>query len=113
MQKATIGAAILVGLIVFAPTPQYLAGVQVIATSEHRLAAVILLVLAAAIVNVAVVWIFLAAYLAAPARTKSHLARASTWVDWVKAHSELVIRTILAIVGVFLVISGAVGLSSS
>jgi hypothetical protein len=70
-----------------------------------------LLVLPAAVVNVAVVWLFLAAYLAAPDRVKAHLAKAKTWVDWVKAHSDLVIRTVLSIAGLFLVISGALGLS--
>jgi Sap, sulfolipid-1-addressing protein len=113
MQKASIGGAIVVGVLVFAPTPQYLAGLQGIASAEKRLAVAVLLVLGAAVVNVAVVWLFLAAYLAAPDRTKAHLAKASTWVDWVKSHSDLIIRIVLAIVGVALVISGATGLASS
>lgn len=113
MQKAGVGGAIVVGVLVFAPTPQYLAGLQGIASAEHRIAAAILLVLGAAVVNVAVVWVFLAAYLAAPDRTKAHLARANTWVDWVKNHSDPIIRIILVIVGTALVISGATGLASS
>jgi hypothetical protein len=113
MQKASVGGAVVVGVLVFAPTPQYLAGLQGIASAEHRIAVAILLVLAAAIVNVAVVWVFLAAFLAAPDRTKAHLDKASTWVDWVKDHSNLIIRAILAIAGAALVISGATGLASS
>jgi Sap, sulfolipid-1-addressing protein len=113
MQKASVGGAIVVGVLVFAPGPQYLAGVQGIASAQHRLAFAVLLVLGAAVVNVAVVWLFLAAYLAAPDRTKAHLAKASTWVDWVKSHSDPIIRIVLAIVGVALVISGATGLASS
>ena len=113
MQKASIGAAVVLGLLIFAPGPQYLAGLQAIATTEHGLAAGVLLVLGAAVVNVAVVLVFLAAYLAAPERTKSHLDKASTWVDWVKSHSDVIIRTVLAILGVYLVISSATGLASS
>jgi hypothetical protein len=57
----------------------------------------------------AVVWLFLAA----PDRAKSHLAKANTWVTWVKSHGDLVIRIILTVVGAALVISGATGLASS
>jgi hypothetical protein len=112
MEKAGVGGAIVVGVLIFAPTIQYLGGLQIIATAEHRVAAAVLWILLAAVVNVALVWLFLAAYLAAPDRTKAHLARASTWVDWVKRHSELIIRIVLSVVGVYLVISGATGLAS-
>jgi arginine exporter protein ArgO len=111
MQRAGIGGAILVGVLVFAPTVQYLGGLQVIATAEHRVAAAVLWILLAAVVNVALVWLFLIAFLANPRRTKAHLDRANTWVDWVKAHSEVVIRVVLLIVGVYLVINGAIGLT--
>jgi arginine exporter protein ArgO len=113
MQKAGVGGAIVVGVLVFAPTVQYLAGLQVIATSERRVAAAVLWVLLAAVVNVALVWLFLAAYLANPARTKRHLEKANTWVDWVKAHSDVIIRIVLAVVGVYLVINGAHGLAAN
>jgi hypothetical protein len=113
METAGVGGAIVVGVLIFAPTIQYLAGLQAIATAEHRLAIAVLLILLAAVINVALVWLFLAAYLAAPERTKAHLAKASTWVDWVKDHSEILIRIILTAVGLYLVISGATGLASS
>jgi arginine exporter protein ArgO len=87
MQNAGVGGAVVVGVLVFAPTVQYLGGLQIITTAEHRLAAAVLWVLLAAVVNVALVWLFLAAFLAAPDRTKAHLAKANTWVDWVKSHS--------------------------
>jgi arginine exporter protein ArgO len=112
MQKGGVGGAIVVGVLVFAPTVQYLGGLQIIATSEHRVAAAVLWVLLAAIVNVALVWLFLAAYLANPGRTKTHLDKASTWVDWVKAHGDLIVRIVLAVVGLYLVVNGAHGLAS-
>jgi arginine exporter protein ArgO len=100
-------------MVIFVPTVQYLAGLQIIATAERGLAAAILWVLLAAVVNVAIVWIFLTAYLAAPGRTKRHLDKASTWVDWVKAHSDLIVRIVLAVAGLYLVISGIHGLTSA
>jgi hypothetical protein len=67
MERAGIGGAILVGVVIFAPTVQYLGGLEIIATAEHRLAAAVLWVLLAAVVNVALVWLFLIAFLANPA----------------------------------------------
>lgn len=109
MERAGIGGAILVGVVIFAPTLQYLGGLEIIATAEHRVAAAVLWVLLAAVVNVALVWLFLIAFLANPRRTKSHLDKANTWVDWVKAHRDLVIRIVLAVAGLYLVINGAYG----
>jgi hypothetical protein len=111
MGRAGVGGAIVVGVLIFAPTVQYVAGLQVIATAERGVAAAVLWILLAAVVNVALVWLFLIAYLANPRRTKAHLARASTWVDRVKAHRDLVIRVVLIVVGGYLVINGAVGLT--
>jgi len=64
VQKGGTGGAIVVGVLVFAPTAQHLGGLQTIATAEHRVAAAILWVLLPAFVNVALVWLFLAAHLA-------------------------------------------------
>jgi arginine exporter protein ArgO len=71
----------------------------------------VLWILLAAVVNAALVWLFLIAFLANPRRTKAHLDKANTWVDWVKAHRDLVIRVVLVVVGVYFVINGAVGLT--
>ena len=113
METAGAGGAVVVGVLIFAPSVQYLAGVQAITTAEHQVAVAILLILGAAVINVSLVWIFLIAYLAAPDRTKAYLGKASTWVDWVKRHSNLVLRIILTAVGVYLVVSGGTGLAST
>jgi hypothetical protein len=39
-------------------------------------------------------------------RTQSHLTRAKNWIVWVKNHRDIVVRSVLAIVGVYLVING-------
>lgn len=113
MEGAEVGGAIVVGVLIFAPGVQYLAGVEGIASAEPRIAIALLLILAAAVVNVALAWIFLAAFLRAPDRTQTHLTRANNWIGWVKDHRDVVLRSILSIVGVYLVINGAVGLASN
>ena len=113
MEGAEVGGAILVGVLIFAPGVQYLAGVEGIATAEPRIAIALLLVLAAAVVNVALAWIFLAAFMRAPDRTQTHLTRANNWIGWVRNHRDTVVRSILAIVGAYLVVNGAVGLASN
>ena len=110
-ESAGVGGAILVGVFIFVPSVQYLAGVQTIATAERGITLAVLLIVAAALINVAVVLLILAAYLGAPGRTQVGLTKANTKVAWVKSHSELVIRIILTIVGGYLVITGAVGLA--
>jgi hypothetical protein len=112
-QTAGVGGAILVGLLIFVPSVQYLSGVQTIATAERGITAAVLLIVVAAIVNVTVVWVLLAAYLRSPDWTQVHLTKANTKIAWVKNHSELIVRIILTIVGAYLVISGATGLASS
>ena len=110
-ETAGVGGAILVGVFIFVPSAQYLAGVQTIATAERGITFAVLLIVGAAVINVAVVWVILAAYLGAPARTQAGLTKANTKVAWVRSHSELVTRTILTIVGVYLVTTGVVGLA--
>jgi hypothetical protein len=111
-ETAGVGGAILVGLLIFIPSVQYLSGVQTIATAERGLTAAVLLIVVAAIINVTLVWVLLAAYLRSPDWTQVNLTKANTKIAWVKNHSELIIRIILTIVGAYLVITGAIGLAS-
>ena len=113
METAGVGGAILVGVLIFLPSVQYLSGVQTIATDERGITAAVLLIVVAAFINVTLVWVLLAAYLRSPDWTQVNLTKANTKIAWVKTHSELIIRIILTIVGAYLVISSATGLASS
>ena len=113
MGGAEVGGAIIVGVLIFVPGVQYLAGVEGFATGEPSVAIALLLVLAAAVVNVTLAWVFLAAFMSAPDRTQTHLTRANNWIGWVKDHRDLVVRSVLGIVGVYLVTNGAIGLIST
>lgn len=87
-------------------------GLQAIATADRPVLTAVLLMVLAAIINVAIAWAFLLAYLRAPDRTRAHLAKANTWITWVKTHSAQLIRVVLAVAGTYLVISGVIGLAS-
>jgi len=108
MQGGGIGGAVLVGVVTFAPTAQYLGGTQAIATAARPVLLVILLIVAAAIVNVSLVWIILIAFLRHPDRARSHLAKLTAWVQ---KHGPTVIRAVLVVVGTVLVISSIIGLT--
>jgi hypothetical protein len=101
--------AVLVGVITFAPSAQYLGGTQAIATAARPVLLVILLILAAAIVNVSLVWIVLITFLRDPERAQSRLTKTNAWVE---KRDATVVRITLVIVSVALVISGVVGLTS-
>lgn len=108
MQSAGVGGAVLVGVITFAPTAQYLGGAQAIATAARPVLLVIALIVAAAIVNVSLVWIILITFLRRPDRAQSHLGKLTAWVE---QHGPTVIRALLVVVGIVVVISGIAGLT--
>jgi Sap, sulfolipid-1-addressing protein len=112
MDTPRVGGAVLVGVLIFVPSVQYLSGVQTIATAERGITAAVLLIVVAAIINVTLVWVLLAAYLRSPDWTQVHLNKANAKIAWVKNHGEIIVRIILTIVGVYLVISGATGLAT-
>lgn len=113
MDGAEIGGAIVVGILIYSPGVNYLAGTQGIAAAEPSITPAVLFILLAALINVSVAVLYLTAYLRNPDRTRARLARANTWLSWIHDHSELVARTILAVAGVYLVISGTIGLTAT
>jgi len=108
MKTGGIGGAVLVGAVTFAPTAQYLGGTQAIATASRPVLLVIVLIVAAAIVNVSLVWIILITFLRHPEGAQSHLARLTAWVE---KNGPTVIRGLLVVVGAVLVISSIIGLT--
>ena len=53
----------------------YVAGVEGFAIGEPSIAIAVLLILGAAVVNLTLAWVFLAAFMRAPDRTRTHLTR--------------------------------------
>ena len=94
---------VLVGAISFIPGVAYLAAVQSIGNVSAGWATSALALLAVVLLDLWPVLLFLAA----PDRT---VAAVKTGNAWVRGHGRLLLAALLALVGVFLVISGIAGL---
>lgn len=96
------------GLIVFAPSVTFLAAVQVIATANTGTLLTVIGLLIVVAVCMLVVWLPLLAYLAVPAVTTDMLARCN---GWLRAYGWEVTVWALLIVGLALIVNGALGLA--
>ena len=102
--------AFIAGLLLFAPSASFIAAVQVIATANADTAETVLAVLIVTVLNVLTVWLPFIAHLAAPEATARALRNAN---GWLVAHGRTVVVYGLAVVGVILVVNGALGLQAS
>ena len=98
---------VLVGAISFIPGVAYLAAVQSIGNVSAGWATSALALLAVVLLDLWLVWVPVLLFLAAPDRT---VAAVKTGNAWVRGHGRLLLAALLALVGVFLVISGIAGL---
>ena len=100
--------AFVAGLLLFAPSATFIAAVQVIATANEGVPITTAAVLVVVLVTVAIVWLPLLTYLAAPEATTSVLRAAN---EWLRLHGRLLVIGALWIGGVVLVVDGALGLA--
>jgi Sap-like sulfolipid-1-addressing protein len=100
-------AAVLAGVVVFAPSPTFLAAVQVVATSPSDLAVSSLGLVMIVAVTVTFVWLPLFAHLAWPEQTARGLAVVN---GWLRAHGRQVVVAALAVAGAYLIVNGLSGL---
>ena len=99
--------AFLAGLLVFTPSPSFIAAVQVVATAKADVEATVLAMVIVIALTVVLVWLPLIAYLAAPAATTRVLRNAN---GWLVVHGRAVATCALAVAGVILVVNGALNL---
>ncbi|MBO0809983.1 MAG: GAP family protein [Actinobacteria bacterium] len=95
------------GLLVFAPSVGFLAAVQVIATSRASDAAEAAALAMVVVIDVALVWLPLVVYLAAPDRTVRALTASSAWIS---ANRHALLAGSLGAIGAILVADGITGL---
>ncbi len=103
------GAAFAAGVILFAPSATFVAAVQSVATAEAPVVATVLALLIVVILTVAIVWLPLVTFLAAPEATGRRL---TTLNAWLRANGRAILIGGLAIGGLVLIVNGAVGLAS-
>lgn len=95
------------GLIVFAPGVTFIAAVQVVATARAGIPLSALGLLIVVVLNVALVWVPIVAYLVAPERTGRALTAFNAWL---RAHGHLILALVLAVAGALLTVNGLTNL---
>jgi hypothetical protein len=99
--------AFLAGLLVFGPGVTFLAAVQVVATANADLSETAAALIVIVVINVALVWLPLVAYLAAPDFTSRHLGAFNAWL---RTHGRIILAGVLVIAGIILTVNGITGL---
>jgi Sap-like sulfolipid-1-addressing protein len=99
--------AFLAGLLIFAPGITFIAAVQVVATAQAGLELTATALTLIVVINVALVWLPLLGYLAAPGPTTRRLVAFNAWL---RRNGRLVLAGALVAAGLFVAIDGLAGL---
>jgi hypothetical protein len=101
-------SAFLVGMLVFGPGVTFLAALQVIATARTSIGVTIAGVALIIALDVALVWLPLVFYLAAPGLTRRRL---SAFNGWLRAHGGALLIVVIFAVGIIMIANGGSGLA--
>jgi hypothetical protein len=107
-ERPSACTAFLAGLVLFAPSATFIAAVQVIATARQGVPVTSLGVVIVVLIDVAVIWLPLLTFLAAPAATARRLTALN---GFLRANGRNLLTGAALIAGVALVIDGATGLA--
>jgi hypothetical protein len=99
--------AFLAGLLVFGPGVTFIAAVQVVATANADLSETAVGLIVVVVINVALVWLPLLAYLAAPDFTTRQLGAFNAWL---RRNGRTILSGVLVIAGIILTVNGIAGL---
>jgi hypothetical protein len=102
-------SAFAVGVLLFAPGLTFIGALQVIATSHDDIGLLVLAVVMVVIIDVALIWLPLLLYLAAPGPTVRYL---KAFNGWLRAHSSTLVTAGLIVVGLILIASASYGLAT-
>jgi hypothetical protein len=101
--------AFLAGILIFAPGLTFLAAIQVVATAHATLDATITALAVIVVINVALVWLPLLGYLAAPGPTTRRLV---TFNAWLRRNGRLILAAAMIAAGLIVAINGLTGVLS-
>jgi hypothetical protein len=101
-------AAFIVGVVVFTPSVNFIAAMQVIATAQASATLTVLATTLVVVITVMFVWLPLVLHLVAPDRTTLALRTVEAWLH---RHGRVLLVIVLAGAGIVLVINGIVGLA--
>ena len=108
-QPSPLTAAV-VGVLIFYPSVNFIAAVQVIATANPSLGLEALAVFLVVLIDVLAVWLPLLLYLIAPDATTRGL---KAFENWLRVHRRIIVIVGLLAGGVILIINGSLGLAST
>jgi len=100
--------ALAAGVLVFGPSVGFIAAVQAIATAKAGLLSTAGALALVVVIAVAFVWVPLAVHFIAPDRTTSALRAINSWLS---TRGRALLPAALAILGVILLVDGAVGIA--
>ena len=102
-------SAFIVGILVFTPGVTFIAAMQVIATAQASIEAIVAAALLVVIINVLLVWLPIVLHFVAPAATSRYL---TAFNGWLRAHGHALLAGVLVVAGVVLIINGSLGLAA-
>jgi hypothetical protein len=101
--------AFLAGILIFAPGLTFLAAIQVVATAKASLDATVTALAVIVVINVALVWLPLLGYLAAPGPTTRRLVMFNAWL---RRNGRLILAAAMIAAGLIVAINGLTGVLS-
>ena len=102
-------SAFIVGILVFTPGVTFIAAMQVIATAQASIEAIVTAAILVVIINVLLVWLPIVLHFVAPAATSRYL---TAFNGWLRAHGPALLAGVLVVAGVVLIINGSLGLAA-
>ena len=102
--------ATIVGILLFYPTVNFIAAVQVVATAQSALTLEVLTLVLVALIDVLTVWLPLLLHLIAPDATTRTLR---AFDGWLRAHQRILIIVGLLAGGIILIVNGSLGLTGA
>ena len=102
-------SAFIVGILVFTPGVTFVAAMQVIATAQASIEAIVTAAIVVVIINVLLVWLPVLLHFIAPAATSRHLTAFNAWL---RAHGHALLAGLLVVAGVILIVNGSIGLAA-
>lgn len=101
-------AALIAGIVLFLPSPTYLSALQVVGSSKLSTAAAAAWVIIVVAVTLITVWVPTLIIVLVPGWSKPKLAALSSWLS---RNSRTLLVAVLAVLGVWQVIDGLIGLA--
>jgi hypothetical protein len=107
-QKGGLIAALVAGIVLYLPSPTYLSALQIVGSSKLSTAATVTWVVIVVAITLITVWVPAFIIVLAPDWSKPKLAALNSWLS---RNSRRLLVVVLAVLGVWLIIDGIVGLA--